>query len=325
MHGLSLALSLFVLVPVALGQVCYLPNGSPLPSIGTFFPAFAPCTSGGPSTVCCATNRTGEPGGDVKNGEVKDECLPNGLCQNRRVRNGVEGSAFFANFCTDPSYPSSKCLDICASSRGTGGNARVTPCTGKADSETWCCGESKDCCASGINVIQLAKVLGQALPSPSPSTLRSSVIISSITSAISSGISSIPSSSASASSTSSADWTALSGSKQGTKRKKKGLKGGAIAGIAIGGLAVLLLIAALLVVRKRRSKARSNALLANGDAVPPPRYDTVEHRVEKDARCLVELEAPMTELPGSEAKGTGGSQPHAKGAELDGGTVKRHM
>jgi hypothetical protein len=75
---------------VALAQTCYLPNGTPLPSTGDFFPAFQPCTSGGPLTVCCATNRTGEPGGDARNGEVKDECLPNGLCQNLRIKNGVK-------------------------------------------------------------------------------------------------------------------------------------------------------------------------------------------------------------------------------------------
>jgi hypothetical protein len=75
---------------VVLAQTCYLPNGTPLPSTGDFFPAFQPCTSGGPSTICCATNRTREPGGDARDGEVKDECLSNGLCQNRRIKNGVE-------------------------------------------------------------------------------------------------------------------------------------------------------------------------------------------------------------------------------------------
>jgi hypothetical protein len=74
---------------IALAQTCYLPNTTPLPSTGDFFPAFQPCTSGGPLTICCATNRTRDPGGDARDGEVKDECLPNGLCQNRRIKNGV--------------------------------------------------------------------------------------------------------------------------------------------------------------------------------------------------------------------------------------------
>jgi hypothetical protein len=212
---------------------------------------------------------------------------------------------FFANYCIDPSYPSGKCLDICPSNRGTGGNAQVTPCSGKADSETWCCGTSRDCCASGQNVVRLAKVLGQPL-----SLLSSAVVMSSS----SSSSTSMRTSFTSATSTPGLGELDSSGLGQGIKKKTKGLKGGAIAGIVVGALALLLFIAAFVVINKRRCKAKSEVSTAE---VPPPQYYAEEHRVEKDSRGLVELETPMSELPGVEAREGDGNWPHRKVAELD--------
>lgn len=224
--------------------------------------------------------------------------------------------SFFANFCTDPSYPSGKCIDICPSTRGTGGNARVTPCSGKADSETWCCGESRDCCASGVNVVRLAKVLGQPLPVASSSSVPAAGTVSMITT------SSATSTVASTSSTADAGGTMSSGLTQG-KKKKKGLGSGAIAGIVIGALAVLSFIVGLVLIKKRRSKATSAALLANETEAPPPRYNAAEHRIEKDAKSLVELETPMSELPGSEAEKPARRWSHAEVRELDSRNVER--
>jgi hypothetical protein len=91
------------LIPLVLAQSisqCHFPAGPPLPtSNNTFFAAMAPCSAPGLSTICCATNRTNPPGGDASAGETRDECLPNGVCRNRKVRNGVEGVA-----CVLPPY-----------------------------------------------------------------------------------------------------------------------------------------------------------------------------------------------------------------------------
>lgn len=223
--------------------------------------------------------------------------------------------SFFANFCTDPFYPSGKCLDICPSTRGTGGNARVTPCSGKADSETWCCGESTDCCASGVNVVRLAKILGQPLPVASSSAPAAGTVSMSPTSSATSAL-------ASTSSTADTSGTMSSGLTQG-KKKKKGLGSGAIAGIVVGALAVLSFIVGLVLIKKRMSKAKSAALLANPTEAPPPRYNAAEHRIEKDDRALVELETPMSELPGSEAKKPARRWSHAEVRELDSTNVER--
>lgn len=225
--------------------------------------------------------------------------------------------SFFANFCTDPSYPTGKCLDICPSTRGTGGSARVTSCSGKADSEMWCCGESRDCCASGVNVVRLAKVLGQPLPVAYFSSSASATGIPSP-----SPTSSATSTLATTSSTTDAGGTLSSGLTQG-KKKKERLGSGAIAGIVIGALALLSFIVGLVLMKKRRSKAKSAALLANPAEAPPPRYNAAEHRVEKDARALVELETPMSELPGSEAKKSARRWSHEEVRELDSRNVER--
>jgi hypothetical protein len=92
MRSILLGLSVALLAHVTHAQFCYGPDGSKLAQDGAFFSSMQPCTSGGPSTICCATNRTNSAGGDIKNGDTKDECLANGLCQNRVTTNGVEST-----------------------------------------------------------------------------------------------------------------------------------------------------------------------------------------------------------------------------------------
>lgn len=167
-----------------------------------------------------------------------------------------------------------------------------------------------------MGVVRLAKVLGQALPS-----LSSVVVVRSSTSMSTSMSASMSLSSASATSTPGSGEQVSPGSNQDTEKyKKKGLKGGAIAGIVVGVLALLLLIAAAVVIKKRRSKVKSEPSTAE---VPPPQYYATEHRVEKDSRGLVELETPISELPGVEAREGAGKWPHTKRAELDSRTVQR--
>jgi hypothetical protein len=48
-------------------------------------------------------------------------------------------------------------------------DSKITPCTGKGDSDRWCCGDSDSCCKSNIGVISLAQVLGAGVSSSSSS------------------------------------------------------------------------------------------------------------------------------------------------------------
>jgi hypothetical protein len=87
------SLSLLVLPTVAMtGMVgtCYFANGTALP-VDPIYNQYQPCQSGGPSTICCGIFRDNVAGGNITAGDTTDECLPNGLCQNRATTtDGVE-------------------------------------------------------------------------------------------------------------------------------------------------------------------------------------------------------------------------------------------
>src|SRR4051794_4188107 len=90
--------------------------------------------------------------------------------------NGVVLTAaarWWLDFCADPDIAGGNCLNICESSRGSFGNTRMTSCNGQKDSERWCCGDTDDCCTTGIDVIKLAQVF-KASPRPSSSTSTTS-------------------------------------------------------------------------------------------------------------------------------------------------------
>ena len=87
------SLSLLVLPTVAMtGMVgtCYFANGTALRT-DAIYNQYQPCQSGGPSTICCGIFRDNVAGGNITAGDTIDECLPNGLCQNRATTtDGVE-------------------------------------------------------------------------------------------------------------------------------------------------------------------------------------------------------------------------------------------
>ncbi|CAN9474288.1 unnamed protein product [Alternaria alternata] len=143
------SLSLLVLPTVAqTGMVgtCYFANGTALPT-DPIYNQYQPCQSGGPSTICCGIFRDNVAGGNVTAGDTMDECLPNGLCQNRATTtDGVEETKFFVDFCADDNIDSPNCLNVCDQVRDSFGIARITPCdNGRADSDRWCCGDSTAC------------------------------------------------------------------------------------------------------------------------------------------------------------------------------------
>ncbi|KAF2029435.1 hypothetical protein EK21DRAFT_21917, partial [Setomelanomma holmii] len=209
---------------------CYNIDGNRLPNDPTFYNMIAPCTPPGPSSICCATNRTNSAGGDAANGDTKDECLANGLCQNRVTKNGVETTKFFANFCTNSNFTSGNCLDICEQTRGTLGNTELTSCNGRADSERWCCGGGNTaCCSTGVGLVQLPLQFKGVLIS---SSVVSSAQASSTASSQASSSTSVPASSSSSSK----------------------LSSGAIAGIVIGALAGIALLGAAVFFAMRANK-----------------------------------------------------------------------
>ncbi|KAF2833468.1 hypothetical protein CC86DRAFT_311307 [Ophiobolus disseminans] len=263
---------------------CYLANGNPLPKDPTWYDMFRPCTFNGPSTTCCALNRSVPPGGDPAKGNVQDECLPNGLCQNRYMKNGTETIEFFTNFCADSNFLGPNCLSICYP-RGPAGNAALTACSGKADSEEWCCGaNNKDCCSSGVGRFTLPQKFRGAI---------SASIMSSQTNTLATS----PASSASPTGTNSA------ASLLPTPAAQSSLGGGAIAGIVIGALAGIALLAAAIffALRARRYKEMATSSSYSPPVHEAPVYEkyTPQHTYQHVSPGPVEMAQPSdpVELP----------------------------
>lgn len=74
---------------------CYMPNGTQIPTekdhIGKQWEA---CPN---SPTCCVLNRSNPAGGDLAMGLTKDECLPNGLCENDSVKNSTHRRIYWRN------------------------------------------------------------------------------------------------------------------------------------------------------------------------------------------------------------------------------------
>ncbi|KAF2014597.1 hypothetical protein BU24DRAFT_217250 [Aaosphaeria arxii CBS 175.79] len=127
--------------------------------------------------TCCALNRTSS--------RSKDECLPNGLCENTALsNNNVETVTYWRDWCSNEDWSNGKCLSICIP---TDTNQRfktqqVTPCTGKSDSSKWCCGDTTACCTDDdkSGAVVLAATFGQSIssstssPTSTPTTASSS-------------------------------------------------------------------------------------------------------------------------------------------------------
>jgi hypothetical protein len=95
-------------------STCYLPNGTAHDDEGT-----QPCSFDNANplhTTCCHGKWGNSPGGDIKFGTTKDECLPNGLCQNRGMSTVVgqeqaPWTHFYRVYCTNSDW--SGCLSVC--------------------------------------------------------------------------------------------------------------------------------------------------------------------------------------------------------------------
>ncbi|KAH7085887.1 hypothetical protein BKA63DRAFT_28431 [Paraphoma chrysanthemicola] len=346
MRSFSIGLAaLFAAQHVYAQGKCYNIDGKLLPNDPVFYNMFQPCTSGGPSTICCATNRSNQPGGDAANGDTQDECLSNGLCQNRVTKNGVESTKYFLNFCTNSNLSSSDCLNVCEQTRGNQGNTEMTPCTGKADSERWCCGGGNTaCCSTGVGLVTLAKNFGGIVVSSSiatslqtsstavsqASTLRSASTAGSSTSSPSLSGTNAPASSGSSTPASTSNNSSSSSA----------LSGGAIAGIVVGAIAGLALLAAAIFFAIRANKYKKAAAghthIAEAPANPPQYGHEVGNGAEKYAQGqtqwqqqqqyqapVAEMQHPPSELPGG-LYGGADQSPYTGHASPEMGSVGTH-
>lgn len=97
---------------VKIRATCYGLDHRPLEGTDAYI--YQPCNSiVGSVSMCCATNRTNVPGGAVYNmsnsdqgwdGNPKDTCLPNGLCQNIKTINGVVTYGYWRDFCSSENW-----------------------------------------------------------------------------------------------------------------------------------------------------------------------------------------------------------------------------
>jgi len=102
----------------------------------------------------------------------------------------------------------------------------LSPCNGTANSLTWCCGETTDCCQTGNGVIALQQVFGRLLSSVS-TPLPTATTIS----------------------------TAGSSSSPGVQGPRK-LSAGAIAGITVGAAVGLAIVVAGILLRRKGSRRK---------------------------------------------------------------------
>jgi hypothetical protein len=92
MRSLLFSLSAAYLLQFAAAQ-CFFANGTQLPDTPEYS-EYKPCSTGGPATICCGINRENPAGGNATIGRTADECLPNGLCQNRQTKSGVQSTQY---------------------------------------------------------------------------------------------------------------------------------------------------------------------------------------------------------------------------------------
>ncbi|KAF2440204.1 hypothetical protein P171DRAFT_435971 [Karstenula rhodostoma CBS 690.94] len=209
---------------------CYTPDGNEVTGDD-----IAPCSSDPSdplSHICCITNRPKASGTSTNASEIRDTCLPNGLCQNESLLE--DGSVYLQwgrNWCTHRDWSTGQCLDnVCTRTAGDkSALVRMIPCSGKNSSRTWCCGDSDECCTS-IDQTDLVSL--------SPTFTTAAVIsTSSATSSASPVANNTPASTVIVPTpTSSADGAVTSGidGPQEAPGEGAGLSRGAKAGIAIG-------------------------------------------------------------------------------------------
>ena len=108
-------LQLAIIATVSARSKCFLPFGVP-----ATYPAYQPCSddpSEPLSNICCQLNLPNLPGGNRSDGPVQQECLPNGLCQERSIdgETGMGHISWTRGYCTSSNFGNltSDCLNKC--------------------------------------------------------------------------------------------------------------------------------------------------------------------------------------------------------------------
>ncbi|KAL6711693.1 hypothetical protein ACN47E_004627 [Coniothyrium glycines] len=172
--------------------------------------------------------------------------------------------------CTVKDWQSGQCLTVCLTN-SVDKNVQMTPCDGTANSTMWCCGNTKDCCAAGIGMETLAAQFIGIVASSSSTTV--SLTTTSITSATSASLATTTMTSA----TPAPNNVSPEGNEPGS------ISGGEIAGIVVGVVAGLALLAALIFLLARRRRSASRSKLGLVEAYPPVWDSKTYHAYEADS------------------------------------------
>ncbi|PVH80657.1 hypothetical protein DL98DRAFT_188763 [Cadophora sp. DSE1049] len=220
---------------------CYNPDGSDIKD-----PAYQPCNQFvGTVSQCCGTNHTGV--------VTPDTCQANGLCQN----NG--DSVFWRQGCTDKTWKSPFCLNLCTDP-DNGGDASDNVPVGQCSNGSWCCGGVNATCCNEKQGVVIAATIGFSSSSSTTST-SSSASSTPLTSTTSTTASTTPNSA----STPSPSNSIISVTSNGLGNGAKIGIGVGVAGVVIAIIAVT----AFFLLRRRRNKT---------PATPPiPEYGGHEH------------------------------------------------
>ncbi|KAL8805280.1 MAG: hypothetical protein Q9182_002048 [Xanthomendoza sp. 2 TL-2023] len=247
-------LFIFAATSLAVGTDCFVPNGTDRNKKSDVSPdsiAYVPCNQKDPFSMCC---RYGN-----------DDCLPNGLCRGR-----YGSSPLWRESCTDPTWTSPYCLNLCTKGGNASGEdySQSDTTVHKCPDDSYCCGSNNStCCGTS----EAKWIVNGQVTNINPSATSSSTSKTSSTTSLTSSATATP-------------LPGQAGRQQGTPAPTPqpsggGTNAGAIAGGVIGGAVALALIGAAIWFFRRRGRQgpevhrQTQPELADGPLkAPAPRY-----------------------------------------------------
>ncbi|KAB8257632.1 hypothetical protein BDV32DRAFT_152220 [Aspergillus pseudonomiae] len=157
-------------LPPTIARQCYWRNGA------STLNEQQPCFPDKADSPCCATNK--------QNGDSNDVCTTTGLCVAQ-----VEPytGLVLQNGCTDSSWKSSSCLNICPGSMKPDYGIHILPCPDKS-LKHWCCSlNGSDCCDSAFELDMGTLMLSSNSTSPSSLAAASATVTATTTATVTAG------------------------------------------------------------------------------------------------------------------------------------------